>query len=104
MGTHKVVSRAGAPVDAFDVPRLGAELWLPLLVVHDRDDDEVAWSDGAAIARAWPAAELVTTRGLGHRRILRDPAVVARVTAFLAERLARDPGLTAEPSALAALC
>jgi hypothetical protein len=26
----------------------------------------------------------VTTRGLGHRAILRDPAVVERVTAFLA--------------------
>jgi len=25
----------------------------PLLVVHDRDDREVPWEDGAAIAAAW---------------------------------------------------
>src|SRR6185503_2004186 len=46
------------------------------LVVHDQDDAEIPWADGAAIAAAWPGAELVTTRRLGHRRILRDPQVV----------------------------
>jgi hypothetical protein len=32
---------------------------------------------------AWPSAELVTTVGLGHRRILDDPAVIARVVSHL---------------------
>jgi len=57
---------------------------LPVLVVHDRDDDEVPWSDGEAVAAAWPRAELCSTSGLGHRRILRDPSVAARVAAFVA--------------------
>jgi pimeloyl-ACP methyl ester carboxylesterase len=57
---------------------------LPVLVVHDRDDDEVPWRDGEAVAAAWPRGELWTTSGLGHRRILRDPAVAARVAAFVA--------------------
>ncbi len=60
-----------------------------VLVVHDRDDREVSWSDGDAIARAWPGAALVTTHGLGHRRILRDPSVTARATSFVLARLAR---------------
>jgi pimeloyl-ACP methyl ester carboxylesterase len=56
---------------------------VPLLVVHDRSDREVPWHDGAAIAAAWPDAALVTTEGLGHRRLVRDPRVAARVVDFL---------------------
>ena len=73
-------------------------------MVHDQDDAEVRWAEGAAIAAAWPGAELLTTRGLGHRRILRDPAVVAHVTDFIAARLAREANLTETPAALATLC
>jgi hypothetical protein len=58
---------------------------------------------GAAIAAAWPGAELVTTEGLGHRRILRDPAVVARVTDFLAADLGRGLDPAEETSTLAVL-
>ena len=32
-----------------------------------------------------PGAQFVRTTGLGHRRILRDPEVIARVAAFIAE-------------------
>jgi hypothetical protein len=44
---------------------------LGILVVHDRDDDDTYWTEGAALAEAWPGAQLLTTTGLGHRRILR---------------------------------
>lgn len=53
------------------------------LVIHDRDDPELPPSEGEAIARALPAAEIFLTDGLGHRRILRDPAVVATATSFV---------------------
>ena len=43
------------------------------------------WEDGNALARAWPNAELVSTSGLGHRRILDDPEVVKRAVAFVAQ-------------------
>jgi pimeloyl-ACP methyl ester carboxylesterase len=66
------------------VPMRGPAAAPPLLVVHDRDDREVPSTDGAAIAAAWPGARLLETGGLGHRRVLRDPAVVASVAAFLA--------------------
>lgn len=49
------------------------------VVIHDRDDDDVAHTDGCQIAAAWPGATLVTTEGLGHRRILRDAGVRAVV-------------------------
>ena len=56
----------------------------PLLVVHDRDDAETSWDEGASIANAWPQSLLHTTEGLGHRRVLRDPSVVSVVTDFVA--------------------
>lgn len=57
----------------------------PVLVVHDRGDKEVPLADGQAVADSWPAAQLVETAGLGHRRILHDAAVIARAAAFIAD-------------------
>lgn len=65
------------------VPAVAPALDAPLLVIHDRGDREVPWADGAAIAAAWPGAELLTTAGLGHMRLLHEPAVIARAVAFL---------------------
>ncbi len=61
-----------------------ARMTAPALLVHDRLDREVPLSDAQAIARAWPGARLLETHGLGHRRILRDPAVVEAIVAFCA--------------------
>ncbi len=74
----------GLPWSAFNVPDVGRTRPVPpTLVIHDRDDKEVRWEDGAAIAGAWPGAQLVTTSGLGHRRILQDPAVIRRIADFI---------------------
>ena len=73
----------GASWDEFDIPALARDRTGPLLVIHDRGDDEVPWSDGAAIASNWPGARLVTTEGLGHRRILRDARVVDLAVRFV---------------------
>jgi pimeloyl-ACP methyl ester carboxylesterase len=56
----------------------------PLIVFHDEDDRDVPLTSGEAVVEAWPGAELVRTKGLGHRRILRDPAVVTEAVRFLA--------------------
>ena len=88
-------------------PSFAAALDRPLLVVHDRDDREVPWEEGSAIAAAWPGARLVTTRGLGHRRVLREPEVVERAVGFVADRGKRgaarsSPGGPAEGSRVTA--
>jgi pimeloyl-ACP methyl ester carboxylesterase len=92
--------RLGIDLDDFDLSRrVGAG---PVLVIHDRYDREVPWSDGLAIAQAWPRASFLSTSGLGHRRILRDGTVTARAAAFVSERLTRcDCG---RPAAGAGLC
>ena len=55
----------------------------PLLVVHDQRDAVIPFSQGRAIAAAWQGAELLSTTGLGHHRILRDPEVVRSAVDFL---------------------
>lgn len=60
-------------------PRMRA----PLLVIHDEEDRDVPSHFGRELAAAWPGAELVLTRGLGHRRILRDPTVIDRAARFV---------------------
>jgi pimeloyl-ACP methyl ester carboxylesterase len=81
---QSIERRFGQPWDDFDVLRAARKMTAPLLVFHDREDRDVAWADGEAIAAAWPGAELVSTSGLGHRRIVHDPDVVARAVSFLA--------------------
>lgn len=75
--------RLGFTWKRMDIPALAPAMRIPLLVIHDRDDREVRWGDGEAIARAWPGAELVTTAGLGHHRIVSDPGVIRQVATFL---------------------
>lgn len=58
-------------------------LSVPALVVHDDDDQDVPWQQGAMLARAWPGARFERTRGLGHRRIVRDADVARRILEFL---------------------
>lgn len=80
----RLEARYGIPIADLDVRLDAAGLEQPVLVVHDEDDAVVPWSDGVAIAGATPHGELMTTRGLGHNRVLQASEVVARVAAFVA--------------------
>jgi pimeloyl-ACP methyl ester carboxylesterase len=80
--------RVGLPWTALEVPDLVRGLEAPALVVHDEHDEEVPWADGAEVAGAWPRARLMTTRGLGHHQVLRDPEVARRAVDFLTEGVA----------------
>lgn len=73
---HNVVRSSGVTLDALRVDRLAGTRDAALLVVHDREDKEVDYRHGERLADAWPNARFITTEGLGHRRILRDPGVI----------------------------
>ena len=71
----------------FEVPAMGERVDTPpVLVIHDRDDRETSWEDGAAIAARWPRATLQITTGLGHTRILRDAATVDTAVRFISSQ------------------
>jgi pimeloyl-ACP methyl ester carboxylesterase len=75
----------------FELPQAVAQVRAQALVIHDAADREVAQAGGIALARAWSGARFAGTRGLGHRLILRDPAVVQDAVDFLADRVVFAP-------------
>jgi pimeloyl-ACP methyl ester carboxylesterase len=71
--------------DDIHIPTLARELRARALVIHDREDTDVPFAHAEEIVGSWPEARLVATTGLGHRAILRDPAVVRATVEFLRE-------------------
>lgn len=74
----------GVPIRDVEIFERVAALRVPALIVHDRDDREVPFHDAERLAARWPGAELHATAGLGHRRILKDEAVIGRAVTFVA--------------------
>ncbi|MBT2448952.1 alpha/beta fold hydrolase [Streptomyces sp. ISL-43] len=85
----------------FDACRHPEEIPSDILLIHDADDDTAAPAQSRAIAEAYgERARLIETGGLGHRRILGAPEIIAAATEFLAGAgahawtEARDPAWT----------
>lgn len=52
--------------DDFCGDMFATKISTPGLLVHDKKDPTVSYKEGLKIAKAWPAARFVTTKGLGH--------------------------------------
>ena len=89
---QRLEADSGVPLEQLALPTLIGQRDSALLVIHDDDDREIAVDRGQLVAATWPGAELVVTHGLGHRRILRDAAVLARVAQFVGEGMPRRAG------------
>lgn len=56
----------------------------PLLVVHAEDDEQVLVVESEGLTADWPGAERwLAPDGSGHVRILREPAVIEKIVAFV---------------------
>lgn len=77
--------RFGVAVEDVRAERVAPGMTGELLVIHDENDADVPIRCGELMAEAWPGARLERTRGLGHRKILREEAVVSLVTGFVAQ-------------------
>ncbi|MFC5300058.1 alpha/beta fold hydrolase [Azospira restricta] len=81
---QRIEHRYGKRFDDIDrIEDLG-RLSLPALLVHDSGDRHVPFAHSQRIAACLPGAQLIRTHGLGHFRLLRDPAVLRAATAFVA--------------------
>jgi pimeloyl-ACP methyl ester carboxylesterase len=82
MLTEEMEKRAHGRLADFDVGDMGATGLLPdALVIHDAVDKESPYQVAQKIAESWSGVRLITTEGLGHHRILIDPAVVEAAAA-----------------------
>jgi pimeloyl-ACP methyl ester carboxylesterase len=78
-----IEERYGLRWSELELPRLAARLNARALVIHDRGDRVVPWKQGEQFARHWRGAQLISTQGLGHRRILTDEAVTQAAADFI---------------------
>jgi len=83
-----IEERFGVRWADLELARVAPRLRADALVIHDRGDAMVPWRQGAAVARHWPGARLMSTQGLGHGRILEDEAVARAAADFIAGRSA----------------
>lgn len=70
-------------IDDLEITQYAPALKQATLVLHDREDKEVPFENGLALAKAFPNGELWATDDLGHRRILKDEALLRGIADFL---------------------
>ncbi len=78
--------RTGIHPDGFDGVALVRALSLPVMVLHAEDDKEVPAEHARRYAGLRPDVEVVWANGLGHRRIVSDPGVIAGIAGFVLEQ------------------
>jgi pimeloyl-ACP methyl ester carboxylesterase len=81
-----IEERFGVHWAELELLRIAPRLRAAALVIHDRGDTMVPWRHGVAVAQHWPGARLLSTRGLGHRRILEDDTVARAAADFVVGR------------------
>ena len=69
-------------IEAFSLTYLAGNLDIPGLIIHDKNDRAVHYSQAIELSKCWPDGELILTEGLGHRRILNDADIIARIVDF----------------------
>lgn len=55
----------------------------PGLIIHDKQDKEIPYSQALALHETWKKSQLVLKEGLGHRRILRDEMTISKIVRFV---------------------
>ncbi|MCH8555024.1 MAG: alpha/beta hydrolase [Schleiferiaceae bacterium] len=56
---------------------------VPGLIIHDEDDRDSPIASAHLLKSVWPSATTFITKGLGHRKILGDDAVIAQICDFV---------------------
>ncbi|UYZ63711.1 alpha/beta hydrolase [Hymenobacter weizhouensis] len=80
-----IQAQYGRSAESFSLVETGRRLPVQrALLLHDRHDPNVPFADAEEIAAHWPGLDFRPTTGLGHNRIMRDPAVLAQLVEFLA--------------------
>ncbi|HZY80780.1 MAG TPA: alpha/beta hydrolase [Cyclobacteriaceae bacterium] len=82
------IRKYGRPFDEYAALHLVSHLPAPLdlLAIQDEDDRDVHVMNATELKKAYPAARIHVTKGLGHTRILKDDSVIALCVKHLTNR------------------
>ena len=78
---------AACPLDTFSLAQIGKNLQLPGLIIHDKQDKEVAYDQAIALDKSWENGRLLLTERLGHARILRDETLIEQIMNFIKNKV-----------------
>ena len=79
-----LVERVGRSMESLDAVVAARSATVPTLIFHDPADREVPFEFAERMAAAWRGSRLVPAPLLGHKRILRDPQVIASALDYAA--------------------
>ena len=72
-------------IDDFSPFVAAQKIQTPTLLIHDEEDYDVHVNCSETIAKHHPNAKVIKTKGLGHRRILKDNMVMQHIKSFIQE-------------------
>jgi len=75
--------KIGETIESYSAYIAAREVTVPVLVIHDNDDDDVPVKAAYNIHENLENGELFITNGLGHRKVLGDAKVIKKIVAFL---------------------
>lgn len=73
----------GETINNYSAYIAAKEVSIPVLIVHDNNDEDVPVSAAHHIQKYLADSELMITDGLGHRKILGDSKVIKKIIQFL---------------------
>ncbi len=69
--------------EEFSLTNIGEKLDLPGLIIHDKEDREAEFNQALLFDKNWSQGNLISTKGLGHTRILRDEKILDKIIEFV---------------------
>lgn len=80
----------GETINSYSAYIAAKDVTVPILVLHDEDDKDVPSAAAHHIAEYLANAQVVITKGLGHRKILGDSKVIKKIIQFLCHEKDND--------------
>lgn len=73
----------GVEMESYSASFAAKSVKIPILVIHDEHDDDIAVKAAYNIHRNLKKGEIHITKKLGHRKILGDKSVITKIVEFL---------------------
>jgi pimeloyl-ACP methyl ester carboxylesterase len=80
-------SKSTRTMNSFSSSVVASEIAIPVLVVHDENDDEVPPQCAVSIHENLKNSELFLTKNLGHRKILGNDKVIEKTLQFITPKV-----------------
>ena len=80
---------AGIDMENLDLNSKIPRMTVPAMIVHDPEDREVSFKNAEILNSRWRHSQLLSVPKVGHRRILRAPAVLEAATDFMKSQISR---------------